>query len=211
MESPKNQPIAVVLAAGLSRRMGQAKLLMPWVDGKSVLEQTLSHLLEVIQPAQALLISGGYRDAVEAIAGNMGIRSIYNEAYATGEMLSSLKVAVETLVKEKSGVRGMLVLLGDVPLLQPSTIATVLRLADERPEMNLIAPVFEGKQGHPVFIRSTLFDSLLNLPPSGAPRDLFKANSKAVLRVGVDDPGSVIDIDTPALYARYRPPTSSYF
>ena len=80
---------AVVLAAGLSTRMGQAKPLLPWGE-RTILEHILSILLEC-PVDEILVITGHEREAVERRLGQGPVRAVFNPHYAAGEMLSSIK------------------------------------------------------------------------------------------------------------------------
>lgn len=59
---------ALVLAAGLSRRMGAAKLAMS-VDGVPMLARTLGAVREARMPL--LLVTGAHEEAVRAVAGEV--------------------------------------------------------------------------------------------------------------------------------------------
>lgn len=206
MSTPFHKIGLVVLAAGLSRRMGRAKLLLPWDGDQPILAKTLSTALS-IEFGYHLLVSGGYRAQVEEIAQGFDIPTIYNPDFATGEMLSSLKVAVQHIKHSQAVIEldGILVVLGDIPLLQASTIQSILEAFERSRDAWLVAPTVAGRQGHPVLIGASLLDDLLRLGPDQAPRDLFKANRERVLRVPVEDEGAIIDIDTPERYELYRP------
>ena len=65
----------IVLAAGLSSRMGQSKPLMPWLNGKTVIE----HILEQVQQAnlsQIVVVTGYCGEQVAAKAKALGIDTV---------------------------------------------------------------------------------------------------------------------------------------
>lgn len=86
---------------------------------------------------------------------------------------------------------GWLVLPGDLPLVQA---ASLLRVADALQGQEVVVPFHQGRRGHPVGFAAALRDELLAL--SGAEGAAAIVRAHAPLRLELDDPGIVIDIDT---------------
>ena len=78
---------AIVLAAGLSSRMGQPKVLLPWSDGKTIIEHIVEQLIRVRIP-QINVVVGHYGDEVKRLVKPLGVKVVQNRSYKTGEMLS---------------------------------------------------------------------------------------------------------------------------
>ncbi len=189
----------MVLAAGEGSRMGRAKQLLPWGE-TTVLGQTLRNLRQ--SSVQHVVVVTGHRaQEVAAIAGQADAEVVHNEAYAEGEMLSSLQVAVAQLPPSCPAV---LVMLADQPLVGPQIINSLLA-AFEAGHGQLIAPVFEGRRGNPVLIGRRYFQELLALPRGAAPRDLLRRHPDALHLVPVDSDAILVDIDRPADYEAHRP------
>ena len=191
--------VAVVLAAGEGSRMGHAKQLLPWGDS-TLLGQTL-HNLRKSSVQQIVVVTGYMAQEVAAIARRAGATVVHNAAYAEGEMLSSLQVAVAQLAPTCEAV---LVMLADQPLVEPQVIDSLLAAFAESHEQ-LIAPVFKGRRGNPVLIGRRHFQELLALPRGAAPRDLLRRHKDAVHLVSVDSDSVLVDIDLPADYEAHRP------
>src|SRR5215510_6797170 len=90
---------AIILAAGQSKRMGQPKMLLPW-GNVSVIE----HVISVFAAAgldDILVITGGARQEVEQIIkhhqNHDKVRTLFNENYSRGEMLSSIQCGLRAL------------------------------------------------------------------------------------------------------------------
>ena len=154
MERSAKKVVAVVLAAGQSRRMGEAKLLLPFPSQEAsvkdsrlsgpftILDQTLLNLKEA-NIDQILLISGGYRAGVEAIAERHSVPFLYNPNYATGEMLSSLQVALHHLREDAVTMNermGLVVFLGDMPFI---SVETINFLIDQFQKMKWVGSGFD--------------------------------------------------------------------
>ena len=83
---------AIVLAAGLSRRMGRFKLTLPWGD-RTVIGQVVA-TLEAAGIEEIVVVAGHRGDEVtEALAGTTA-RIVFNPDYASGEMLSSIRTGL---------------------------------------------------------------------------------------------------------------------
>lgn len=179
--------------------MGRAKQLLPW-GGRTMLEQTLRNVRA--SSAARVVVVTGYRAAeVADVARRAGATVVHNAAYAQGEMLSSLQVAVAALPDDCQAV---LVMLADQPLVEPHTIdALIAAFAQGRG--GLIAPTYQGRRGNPVLIARAHFAELLSLPRGAAPRHLLQRHPDDLHLVPVDTPSVLLDIDRPADYEQHRP------
>lgn len=188
-----------MLAAGLARRMGQPKVLLPWVDGLPILDHILAQL-SAAGVADAVVVTGHAADTVRAIAARQGIAAVHNPDYATGEMLSSLKVGLRALPEK---VTAALVVLGDQPRLQAGIVARVMQeYADGKGR--IVAPSYQMRRGHPILIDHSYWDELLALPAGGAPRDVINAHADEIAYVNVDSDSVLSDVDTPEQYEEER-------
>lgn len=113
--------VGLLLAAGESRRMrGGNKLLRDW-GGEPVIRRIAKTALDS-QLDSLLAVVGHEADAVQNALAGLGIEFVLNPRYAQG-MGSSLSAGVER-VRERA--EAVVILLGDMPRLQSSTIDKVL-------------------------------------------------------------------------------------
>lgn len=190
---------AVVLSAGESLRMGETKQLLRW-GATNLLGQTLTNLLDSMV-TDILVVTGHENDAVTAIATEMGVKSVANPDYASGEMLSSLKVGLNQLPNKGAAV---LVVLADQPMVTAETIDQIL-LTYWQGRSGIIAPTYRGRRGNPVLIGGQFRAELLSLPQGAAPRVLLERHPESLSLLEVNTPTVLLDIDTPEQYRRYRP------
>jgi molybdenum cofactor cytidylyltransferase len=187
----------LVLAAGLSSRMGEFKLLLAWGDNKPL----IWHLVETLKmlPLEPLILVTGHRaEALNTLFADSHIQIIYNPDYAKGEILSSLKTGFRTL---STDVDAILVFLGDMPLISPSTIQ---KLMDAYQPEKIIVPSYEQKRGHPVMFTRRFFEEILALEASAQPRAVLQAHPDSVRMIETGDEGILIDINTPQDYEKYQ-------
>lgn len=134
----------LVLAAGLSRRLGRPKALLPWA-GTTLLE----HVLEVARTA-----TGGPLVVVRApglpVKGN-GVRAVVNPRPEAG-LARSLQLGVQALAAAFPGAAAV-VFLVDQPFVEVADAKAVLEAYRlRRPGTHWVRPVYDGVPGHPVVI-----------------------------------------------------------
>lgn len=181
---------AVVLAAGISERMAGPNKLLLDLSGRPVLAHTLDAVVAGGLFDDVVVVTGRDAGAVRAIAQAVGARTVHNAAFSDG-MGGSIAVGVGAL-KDWDVVA---IVLGDLPLLQPETIAAVLEAAG--PE-RIVRPVVEGRPGHPVVFGSRFASGLRALHGDDGARPLIRRHADRLTLLPCDDPGAVIDADTPA-------------
>jgi molybdenum cofactor cytidylyltransferase len=186
---------AVVLAAGLSSRMGQSKALLPW-DGRTVIEAIVARLLAA--RLSEIVVVTGYRGAeVAQVLAKYPVQIIHNPDYTQGEMLSSLQVGLRAL---PDSTAAGLVVMGDQPALDGRVIGRVLAAYAEG-RGQIVIPVHRGERGHPVLIDRRFWRELLALE-HGAPRDVIRRYPEQTALVEVHSDSILLDIDTPEQYRR---------
>jgi molybdenum cofactor cytidylyltransferase len=184
---------AVVLAAGMSTRMGHCKPLLPW-DGRTVIEAIVSRLV-LARVAEIVVVTGYKHKAVRRALADLPVRIMHNPAYASGEMLSSLKVGLGAL---SGSTAACLVTLGDQPSLSGRVIGQIIAAYAEM-QGEIIAPVYRGQQGHPVLFDRHFWPELIALA-DGVPRDVMRRHPDRLALITVHDDSILRDIDTPQQY-----------
>ena len=188
---------AVVLAAGRSERMGGAnKLLLP-VEGVAVVRR----VVETVSAApvdEVLVVVGHDRGAVGRALAGLPVRLVDNPRYREG-LGSSVAAGVASAA---GGADGYLICLGDLPRLTISSVRAVLERFRDVDEPEVVVPHYRGRPGHPVLIRRRFRDLLLTLEGDRGARAAL-GGLTAVVRLDVEDPGILEDIDTPEDYDRH--------
>lgn len=183
----------IVLAGGMSARMGRSKPLLPW-DGRTVIETIVTRLLAA-RPAEIVVVTGYQADGVRRALGDLPVGIIHNPDFERGEMLSSLQAGLRAL---PDSVAACLVVMGDQPFIDGRVVGQVLTAYAEG-QGNIVAPVYRGQRGHPVLFDRRFWPDLLALE-SGAPRDVIRRYPDQLATVEVDTDSIVRDIDTPEQY-----------
>lgn len=182
---------AVVPAAGLSRRMGQEKILLPY--GRSTLLETI---LETLAAAGITDVVAVLRpDLPEAAerANRAGARVLIN-AHPEEEMIISIRLGLEALSPE---IRAVFIWPADHPAVSLATIELLARRADPA---RALLPSYRSRRGHPALIGRDLLPSIEKIPPREGLRHLWRMRPKALIEVPVEDQGVVQNVDTPEDY-----------
>ncbi|MGE5124250.1 MAG: nucleotidyltransferase family protein [Acidobacteriaceae bacterium] len=190
---------ALVLAAGRSMRMGSPKMLLPW-GSSTVIEKVIS-TLEEAGLSSSYVITGGDSTAVRKAISNHKLRFVHNPNYASGEMLSSVQVGLESLPE---GTEAALIVLGD----QPQVEAAVIRLIVERyriEKKHIIVPSYRMHRGHPWLADRTTWQEIINLKATDTLRDYLIQNQDKISYISVDTPSILQDLDTPHDYQLQKP------
>ena len=179
--------VGVLLAAGASRRFGGEKLLAPVGDScvgilaARALRPAVDRAVAVVRPEDEKLARLLEVEGFEPLP----------FARATRGMGASLAFGVAAATEAD----GWVVALGDMPFLEPATVARVaerLRLGHDR----IVAPSFGGRRGHPVGFRRDLLRELLVLDGDRGARSLLADHATEVLLLECDDEGILLDVDS---------------
>ena len=175
---------------------GPNKLLLP-IGTTCLVTQAAGALVDAgLNPVVAVL----GRDA-EEVAGALAalpVQTVVNPAWREG-MGRSLAAGIAGLPPQMTAVA---VSLGDLWALRPTTAAHVVAAFQNSPR-GIAVPVYNGRRGHPVVFDLLRYRSfLLQLAGDQGARSLLAQVPGDVLEVVVDDPGVVLDVDTPDDYSR---------
>jgi molybdenum cofactor cytidylyltransferase len=189
----------VVLAAGLSRRMGMSKMSLPW--GSTTV---LGHVIETLFSSglsDIIVVTGGYRDDVQRAVQGLPARIVHNAEYEGGEMLSSFQLGLTSLGEE---VDAALLVLGDQPQIESWVVHGMVDLYREK-KPYLILPSYQKRRGHPWLVDRKLWPVVMELAPPFTLRDFLNQNASKITYLEVNTDTILQDLDTLDDYHRSHP------
>lgn len=200
----------ILLAAGMSSRMGQPKQLLDWNGQplvRHVAEQALSSMLDGLVVVTGCASTAILAALVFAESGSPGRRLmciVENSNYAAGEEVS-LWVGLEALPVEAEAA---VVLLVDQPFVTQELIdriVTAFRDAQEAAaDIVAVVPCCQGQQGNPVLLARRLFAEVQTLQGDQGTDALLQQHASCVYWLDVADPAVIMDADTVEEYEALR-------
>lgn len=187
---------AVVLAAGLSRRMGFQKLLLPFA-GRTVIAHIVAQLQAAPLAAIHIVVGSEAARIAAALAGRP-VTLIPNPDPEGGGMLGSVRCGLASL---PPNISAALVAIGDQPALTAATVTQLLQAFDpDRPR--ILVPTHGGRRGHPLLIPAHLFHEIQIRYDDVGLRGLLQAHPASVLEIDFPNSAVLSDMDYPADYQR---------
>jgi len=181
---------AIILAGGESRRMGTPKALLEF-RGRTFLE----HLLDTARHPRVgsrRVVLGAVEDEVLARVKLSPEEIVLNPDWRQGQ-LSSLQAGLRSL---PPGTEGAIVFPVDHPLVSAELVASLISAFDRCAEP-IVVPVYEGRRGHPVIFRATLYEELLRAPVDIGARAVVRAHANEVCEVPTTERGVVLNMNEP--------------
>lgn len=197
-DKPAFAVAAVVLAAGLSKRMGEDKLILKFADS-TVFETTLQAILAV-DLDQVIVVSkpGSY---IAEIAKKYNCQIVENRMPEKG-LSSSIIAGLEAV---DSSTQGILFALADQPLIKPELYR--LMINHYRTNLKLVTcPLYQGRRGNPTIFDRRTWPALQQVEGDHGGRSIIETlaadRADQITFVTVNDPSVITDLDTPADYSR---------
>lgn len=183
---------AVIVAAGLSSRMGAFKPLLP--IGKLTMITRVVDLMRRMGAWPIVVVTGYRKEELEAHLEGESVVFVHNFRYRETQMLDSLLLGLTAVRKYCERV---LICPGDVPLVTEDTVQRLLAV-----NADFVRPTFEGLPGHPVLLRCDKISLLENYHGPEGLRGAIEDSGLELKEVVVNDIAITMDGDTPDDYGR---------
>lgn len=192
----------ILLAAGLSSRMGQPKQLLPFGE-KTIVETVVDNMLNS-KFSKVVVVLGHYADKIQELIDEYPVTKVINPDYREG-MLTSAQVGIKSLnlTKDDKYLReakyadstAFSIMLVDQPFITSTLIDTVID-AYVQTDKGIVLPSYQYKRGHPVIFHQKYADNILALDAdSDGVRTLYKLHSEDIHYINVDTDAVLRDID----------------
>lgn len=186
----RNPHVAIVLAAGGSRRLGRAKQLLTR-DGETLVHRAV-RLAAATRPLRLLLVTGAYAGQVRDAVAGLELETVFNAGWGEG-LASSLRVAASALAASDAPC---LVLGCDQPALDQDHLRRLLEGAASAPA-RCSATSHGNAPGIPAVVTAALLKEARNLDGDrGLRASLRRLPAEAIHLLEV--PELRFDLDTPA-------------
>jgi molybdenum cofactor cytidylyltransferase len=199
----------VVLAAGMSTRMGRNKLLLDFRDKPLVVHAV--DILLASKVGEVIVVLGHESEKVgeqlEAYAGQVSngaetsrVRLVKNPDYRDG-LSTSVRTGVQAVSAEAGAI---MIYLADQPLIEPDDVDRIIAAfaAAKAENKTIVVPFFKGERGNPVILDATLRDSILGIAGDVGCKGVIKRYPEKVYAVEMENDHVVRDVDDVQAYER---------
>ena len=183
---------AIVPTAGLSSRMGQNKLLMPFGD-KSLIEHAVD-TLKASDVDEIVVVLGHEADQVRSRLERRRVNFVHNPDYREG-LSTSVRTGMSAVAK---GADAIMIYLADQPLIQPDEISRLIQAFAEakRAGKSIVVPFFENRRGNPVILDASYRAMVLDIVGDVGCRRIIRRYPEQVFAVQMQTDHVVRDVDT---------------
>ncbi len=183
----------IVMASGMSRRMGENKLTLK-INNKMVFEYILDEIKSI--DFDEVIVVTRFKE-IEKYSKKLGYVVVRNYDYKKGQS-SSIKIGVKN-ANEKNGY---MFFVADQPKLKASTINTIIKKYKNNTK-DIIIPYFKGEKGNPIIFSNYYREELLKLEGDTGGSPIIKKYNKNIIEVKINNSEN-IDIDNVDDYKRFR-------
>lgn len=205
---PVDFPTGIILASGLSTRMGYCKQLHP-LCGKPLIRYVLETLLEAGLTRFVITVNSQTRQPIAALVETLTAENrlregafhcdiVFNAEPERGQGFST-GLAVKTARMQNPS--GFLFCTADQPFLRPESVAVLCSVFRSNPG-RIVSAVFNGKRCSPVAFPVSLAGELCVLDGTIGGRAVMDVHRGLVMLSPLQEEMEMFDIDTPADFRR---------
>jgi molybdenum cofactor cytidylyltransferase len=185
---------AILPSAGLSRRMGAHKQLLP-LAGTTVIGHIVDQLLRS-KLDEVYVVVGHEAERIRQALRGRPVCIVANPDYAKSDMLASIRCGLRVLPQ---ACRAILVALGDQPAVTSELIDAMIE-SFATCGKGIVVPVYKGKRGHPLLVDVRYRDEILTGYDQVGLRGLLRAHMEDIFPLAVPDARPLADMDCPQDY-----------
>jgi molybdenum cofactor cytidylyltransferase len=192
---------AIILAAGMSTRMGVNKLLQQ-IEGEPLIHRVVRNV-EASQAHPIVVVLGYEAIEVDRVLPRVRHGTVLGAWFRDG-LSGSIRDGLAGLSQLPDDYDGALIVLGDMPSVSPSLIDRMINVFEGGDAHAICVASHNGRRGNPVLFARHYFPELLKLEGDTGARRIVEDNPEHVREVEADDDGPLIDIDTPDALEAFR-------
>lgn len=189
---------AIVLAAGLSRRMRDVNKLLIEIEGVPMIRKTVVACTAVCDAA-VTVVTGHQSEEIERALNGLDVSFIHNPDFALGQQ-GSVAVGLQAAPE----ARTTLIVLGDQPLLDRPALERLLAAHQTTDQSRITLPVNGAERGNPLLIPLALKQFLMADSKNPGCRKFTREHPDKVNPVALEDPAYFTDLDTLEDLQRFR-------
>lgn len=187
----------IILAAGLSKRMGVPKQLLD-IHGEFLLVKVIKEALAV-ENVTVTVVLGAHKELIFPKLKGLPINIVENSVWHSGMASSIIRGLAGAYLMDKS-LEQVIISTADMPEVSSHYFDLLLKTA-EKTKRNIVASKYQNIIGVPALMKKGMFNNLLELKGDEGARQIFEINKNDIKTLIFDGLG--IDLDTKDDYLNY--------
>lgn len=188
---PVKRLSCVLLAAGLSARMGAENKLLITIEGQSLVRRT-AELLVNYGLDEIVVVLGHEASLVSNELLGLPLTLVENHHYQEGQM-TSVYAGIKALSKKTDGI---IICLSDLVLLEKVDLRA-MHLAFDECKTSILVPQYLGERGNPIILAYSQRQAILNGEKNLGCRKLIQKQPQEITVFEADNDHVTFDLDTP--------------
>ena len=196
-DTPGLQMSTVILAAGLSARMGHTPKLLLDIGGAPMIRRTVENAL-AFSPVETIVVTGHRAPEIEAALGGLPVSFIHNPSYGAGQP-TSVAAGVAAL---NADCHAVMIMLGDQPLVTADHLRALASAYAALDGASILVPYHNSRRGNPVIVGTQNIPEMVGRGVNIGCRHLIDTHVDRVWRSDMSSDVYTFDCDTPEDYRR---------
>ncbi|NLY20088.1 MAG: nucleotidyltransferase family protein [Tissierellia bacterium] len=182
---------AIIMASGMSERMGEDKLKLLY-KGKPIFQYVVD-IVKDLDFVDKIIVTND--EEITKYSVDNGLRAIKNDNFRVGKS-ESIKIGVKNSSKDTSGY---MFFVSDQPLLSKKTVIQLINCFEQNND-KIVYPLFNGKKGTPTIFPIKHKESFFELKGNQGGLILIDADNSISVRIDTEE--EHFDIDTKEDYKK---------
>ena len=179
---------AILLAAGLSKRMNNDNKLIKKINGQILINLSLKNIL-TSSIDEVIVVLGHQKEIIEKIISkNKKIKIINNKNYKNG-LASSIKLGLNHLNKN---TEAFFICLGDMPFVESKIYNQMIEFKNNN---EIIIPTYDGQKGNPVLFSKSFKEKIMSIDGDLGAKKIIEANKNKIFFLEISDKSILKDFN----------------
>tara|TARA_B100000579_G_C22400308_1_gene651498 strand:+ start:43 stop:633 length:591 start_codon:yes stop_codon:yes gene_type:complete len=189
---------AIILAAGLSKRMMLGNKLLLEKNNIPIIKTTLEKI-KASKVQEIIIVLGKDSELILNKIKSPELIVSINQNFNDG-ISTSIKKGIK---KINSSSHGVMICLGDMPLIKTSTYNKIINSFYNNNKKNIIPCFNKNRKGNPVLFARSYFKKLMEIKGDEGAKKLILNNPNDFIKISIPDKGILEDIDNEKQYYNF--------
>ena len=173
---------SILLAAGLSKRMGGENKLTKKIQGIPLIKHSVKNILA--SSINELIIVLGYQKEIieKLIDKHEKVKFIFNKDFESG-MASSIKVGINNL---SDNSEAFFICLADMPMVSSNIYDFLIKSKNQK---DILVPTYKGQQGNPILFNKSMKEKIMSIDGDAGAKKILELNKDKILNLEINDQG----------------------